>query len=158
MEYWCDVNEILKPLFKKPPLIAPSQISPQIRINIAKRQRGGVHKLQNAVSGRKKFGFWRFIDFSDAKIAKNPWNFGDFHAFFAKNKRLVLSTTRSSDLELGTVGKLFLQAFQRHQARCRKFPLCRMRAGTSSLKAQFWWWIFNFFFFGVCRDATVKQT
>ena len=67
--------------------------------------------------------------------------------WFLKNKRLVLSATRSSDLELGTVGKLFLQAFQRHQARCWKFPLCRMRAGTSSLKAQFWWWIFNFFFF-----------
>ena len=89
------------------------------------------------------------------------WNFGDFHAFFAKNKRLVLITMRSSDLELGTVGKLFLQAFQRHQARCWKFPLCRMRAGTSSLKAQFWWWIFNFFFFwrlqGCYRETNINS-
>ena len=81
--------------------------------------------------------------------------------WFLKNKRLVLSATRSSDLELGTVGKLFLQAFQRHQARCWKFPLCRMRAGTSSLKAQFWWWIFIYFFFwrlqGCYRETNINS-
>ena len=70
MEYWCDVNEILKPLFKKPPLIAPSQISPQIRINIAKRQRGGSTSSRTQFRGGKNLVFDVLSIFQTQRLRK----------------------------------------------------------------------------------------
>ena len=53
------------------------------------------------------------------KVAPPP-KARDFRRFF----HWIFCTTPTFDVELSTVGKLFLHAFQRYQARYRKCPWC----------------------------------